>query len=384
MVPERGSLAQRALQAAPRRTAAHSAVDILVPPSCGATRARGIGASQPSPRREARCEDKSWKHQLAALASSSFESRSQSRALQHADRSAHDITTYLIERHHLENGLGDEQIIGRLQKVRCFCKMPYSELKTLYSRGTHRMYPRYSVIMREGSLGSYFFVLLHGRARCTSESQGNDTILNAGASFSEQALLVSSVVRDSTIVAEEDCYTMMFSARDVAGLALELGEVREQVVSQFMRSLNLFQTGLAKMRRSALARLMDVVEYDIGGVVFTEGDEASVQSAVYFLVDGIVCFTKLAASSGKYESVGVCAAGDEHPWFGEQVLTSYRPRNLTATCKRPTKVLVLRAPQFYSFLELVGGMSVFSRSPQGPLKSGSVSGQGGAALGGPM
>ena len=260
-----------------------------------------------------------------------------------------------VERLRLQYGLSDGQIMGQLRKVQWFKSLPHSDLAVLYARGRHKFFPRYATIMREGTEGNTFFILLHGVVNVHSSRHGTMR-LQSGGSFGEGALVTTRVQREASATAEADCYVLLLTAADVAGLNLvELfAEVRPQVTLQLLRCVHgkCFQS-LHKAQQLALAQLVEVREYLCGEVVFAEGDEPSQQTAVFVMVEGHVHLHKRDAISGGQTTIGEHLSTDEYPWFGEGALSSYRPRPCSAVCREATKCLVVRAPAFEEFLELL-------------------------------
>ena len=266
---------------------------------------------------------------------------------------------YLKERLQLECGLSDEQIIGQMRRVRWFRSLPHSKLTTLYQRGRHRLFPRYTTIVREGSESNNFYILLHGQVRMHSEVHGKSAQLTVGASFGEDALIVTRVMREESAVAETDSYVLMLSATDMHGMesALELyAEVRPQVVAQLLERVPALRS-LTQAVRDTLAPLMEVVEYASGAIVFAEGDEPSPFTAMFIVCEGRVSQHKRDAASGVEANLGWRTPQDECPWLGEGALANHadgerpRPRPCTAVCTEYTKCVVVRVAHFDRFLE---------------------------------
>lgn len=133
---------------------------------------------------------------------------------------------HVLRQMHLEHGLGDEQIMGTLGGVRWFRSLDRAQLTTLYQRCTHRLYSRYSTILREGSVGNTFYVLLLGTVEVSGATTGGGDVFGPGASFGERAL-VEAVRREATIVALEDCYLLQLTAAEISGLPVQLDEVSD-------------------------------------------------------------------------------------------------------------------------------------------------------------
>ena len=266
---------------------------------------------------------------------------------------------YLKKRLQLECGLSEEQIIGQMRRVRWFRSLPHSKLTRLYQRGRRRLFPRYTTIVREGSESNNFYILLHGQVRMHSTVHGTSALLTVGASFGEDALIVSRVMREESAVAETDSYVLILSAADMHGMesALELyAEVRPQVVAQLLERVPALSS-LTQAVRGTLAPLMEVVEYASGATVFAEGDEPSPFTAMFIVCEGRVSLHKRDAASGGEVNIGWRTPQDEGPWFGDGALANHadggrpRPRPCTAVCTEHTKCVVVRVAHFDRFLE---------------------------------
>ena len=140
-----------------------------------------------------------------------------------------------------QHGFGEEQIIGQLRRVKWFSALPYNELQVLCRRGRHAFYVRYGTIMREGNEGVHFYVLLHGRVQVTSIARGFSIVLDAGVSFGEGAL-ITTVRREATIVALDECYLLKFASSDMVGLSIDLGEVKPHVIALMLQKTVFFNT----------------------------------------------------------------------------------------------------------------------------------------------
>jgi len=255
----------------------------------------------------------------------------------------------LRQQMHLEHGLTDEQIVGQLRKVNWFKTLPHKDLQSLYQRGHHRFFTRYSTILREGNEGAYFYVLLQGQVRCTSVVNGLNVVLGAGSSFGEGAL-VTKVRREASVTALEDCYLLQFVAEDVAGFAVDLGDVRSHVIALILEKVHFFRT-LTHAQRESLSLFMDVEYFTAGMKVFDEGDDGD---KFYIVIEGCVNMYKRAAVSGREELVADYATHDERPWFGELALwnSTKQKRACTAISTEPTKAIVVNSAHFAGFLDI--------------------------------
>ena len=119
-----------------------------------------------------------------------------------------------------------------IRKIKWFDEMPSHEIDMLIRRAKHRMVPRWSTIIREGALGSVFYVLLKGSVRVTSSS-GLDIVLTEGISFGEGAL-VTKVRREANVVAIEPCHLVALTSDACDGLSVELDALKAHIVSQML------------------------------------------------------------------------------------------------------------------------------------------------------
>lgn len=140
---------------------------------------------------------------------------------------------HLLSQLHLQHGLSDEELLGQLRKVRWFRDLSMSQLDTLYKRARHVFFTRYSVLLREGNVGTTCLVLMQGRVRFTTARDilRTNVMLGAGECVAEGALL-TPVLREATVVAQEDAYLLAFTAADVADLPIERPAMRPELVRQ--------------------------------------------------------------------------------------------------------------------------------------------------------
>ena len=264
--------------------------------------------------------------------------------------------------HHLT--LGEEHIIGLLRKLEWFSVLPERDLKSLYQRGRHRAFPRYSAIIREGASCDALHILLHGQLKFVSASQST-VIKNAGAYFGESALVARAHPMDAAVYAETDCFVLQLSRSDVQGLSVDadLFDLRSRVASQLLVEAHFFRY-LTKDQLGGVARLMDIATFSSGEHVFHEGDPGT---ALYVLSQGRVEVYRRRTAAGEpmeYSSgsrpapLAVYTAGSHNPWFGELALWKNRPRAASAVCTELTRVLILRSADFSAFLDIVPTFAV--------------------------
>ena len=252
-------------------------------------------------------------------------------------------------------------LIEALQKVSWFRRLPEEQLATLASRGRLECCLRYRTIIREGSRGRYFYVLLQGSVHCTSSTKkGLSVRLGPGSSFGETAL-VTTVQREASVAALEPCQLMLLSADDIKGLDVDLSVVRKHVIQGFLERLPFFGD-LAARQREMLSSLMELRYSPKGSVIFEEGD---VGDCFYVLLEGHVEMRKRSANNQRIASFRPTS---ERPWFGEIAMLggSSKTRSAAALCLDAVKALVVRQAHFVRFLEVAPAFNgMFQSSASG-------------------
>ena len=301
-------------------------------------------------------EDKSW---LLTPRAARNEGPAPDSATEPADRRPSNVLL-----HHLT--LGEEHIIGLLRKLEWFRVLPERDLKTLYQRGRHRAFSRYSAITREGSSCDALHILLHGQLKFVSASKSTTIIKNAGAVYGESALVAHAQLMDASVYAETDCFVLQLSRSDIQGLGVDADvfDLRSRVALQLLVKTHFFKY-LTKHQLDGVAQLMDIATLSSGEHLFHEGDPGT---ALYVLSQGRVEMYRRRTAAGEpleYSSgsspvapLAVCTASSDNPWFGELALWKTRPRAASAVCTEPTRVLILRSADFSAFLDIVPTFAV--------------------------
>ena len=136
---------------------------------------------------------------------------------------------------------------------------------------------------------------------------------------------------------------------DVLAVGVQLHELRTHVITEFLMGINFFRS-LRAIRKERLARIMQIGYFNNGEVVFTEGDAGQ---DMYILMQGRVEMTKAIEGIKDPMKVGETNTQSDTSWFGALALVSKRARRATATCREPTKLLVVKGEDFKTFLEIV-------------------------------
>ena len=283
---------------------------------------------------------------------------------------------HLLSKMHLDHGLSDEQILGQLRKVQWFRSLSFTQLRVLYARAKHMFFSRYSTVIREGNEGNAFFLLLQGKVHVSAAALPDgpppvNVTLGAGACFGEGAL-VATIRREASVTAMDDCYLLQFESADMEGLPVDLSEVRVHVIHQILKKVPFFKQ-LGEREQLKLANIAELQYVLTGETIFAEGD---IGDRLYILVEGSVNMLKRTETAGppdenqKHIEPSVVArysaASLELPWFGELAIagSGSKPRAATAVCDDPTKLLVVHADHFATFVEVVPLFSELFQSSQ--------------------
>ena len=126
----------------------------------------------------------------------------------------------------------EAELRRHLRSLQWFQALSNDDLATLLGRAVVHSVPRYATIIREGSVGGYYFyLLLSGSIRITSEEFGISFILDGasaagGRRYFGEAALVTSVRREATVTALKECHLLSLTAADMEGLSVDVLEVR--------------------------------------------------------------------------------------------------------------------------------------------------------------
>lgn len=209
-------------------------------------------------------------------------------------------------------------------------------------------------------MGSEFYVIVKGKVGVYTNNKNGERVklenvdLGPGNYFGEMALMMN-VPRTATITATQDCLLLELKKMDFDNfLKCEplLGRsfhsvVKARIVNMFKKFDIPFLDGVADERRTALAEMSSLLEYQPQDIVFNQDDEGD---AFYIIVHGEVDVFRRYDEVGDTESRFVCTLGAGKV-FGEIALVSDVPRTCTLTCKTRTLLLSVRRDDFKKYIE---------------------------------
>ncbi|KAL1530663.1 hypothetical protein AB1Y20_001563 [Prymnesium parvum] len=245
------------------------------------------------------------------------------------------------------SGLGEDEALDALRQAPFLRRAADGELRAVLERSQRKVVSRYSTILREGSFGSTFYVLLQGSVRAKL-SADVAVELRPPSCFGESAFL-PGVPRHADVMSLSACELLLIHRDDVDALHVDLEEVRARITHDMLYTLNFFK-GLYSTRRLELARTMQVGYYAKGEQVFAEGEPGD---SFYMLVRGSVgIFKSVPAEQMAERCVATYKYGTDRPWFGELAIWNGKPRSATACCLEPCVLIQVRSAYFGAFLKL--------------------------------
>ena len=111
------------------------------------------------------------------------------------------------------------QALSMLGKIPWVSKLSNSELRTLFGRCQLVHFPKGSLVLRESSRGTGFYLLVVGRLFAASKRRDFDVLLTEGMSFGETALIPDlRVRREATVGALKDSWCLRMRASALADM----------------------------------------------------------------------------------------------------------------------------------------------------------------------
>lgn len=255
----------------------------------------------------------------------------------------------------------DEAEIDTLRKVRPFARYTEYKLREIRKASTIRQFARYSTIFREGTKCNSLVVVMKGRvsAQCNRRAGAllDPIIYGPSAYFGLEAIAYGEMRRDCTLQVVDDCEVLVLEAMNLRGLNLRIAELRVSVTRALLQEVAYLQ-GLAPLQYNYIAPMMEIVYDDADGSALFE--QGSPSDAFYILLDGRVGLyardKKWSRKLCKYVELAEtlrneCLPGGEDPWFGDTAFHgSSAPRDRTARCLEPSKLLVIKTKVLNNFV----------------------------------
>ncbi|HTT70502.1 MAG TPA: cyclic nucleotide-binding domain-containing protein [Anaeromyxobacteraceae bacterium] len=238
--------------------------------------------------------------------------------------------------------------LARLPAIPLFSDLSHEAFVALAHRLTLHRVPEGEVVVREGEVGTSFFVIAAGRVRVERAAPGGPLALaelGEGAFFGEMALL-SGAQRVASVVALEGCELLEIRADVLEELSRAHPHVaasltkfyRQRLLANALATSPLFRP-FGRDDRIALMWRFRNREVPAGEVLVREGERAD---GLFVILSGEVDVTK-GGAGGEVLHVARLAEGDV---FGEMSCLSKGPASATVTARRPATLLVLPRADF--------------------------------------
>ncbi|KAL3895300.1 MAG: hypothetical protein SGPRY_013548 [Prymnesium sp.] len=247
-------------------------------------------------------------------------------------------------------------VVEALQCSSIFADLGESQLSMMAAAGKTLKLGRYSVLYREGSESTNFYVLSKGVMQEKLTVDGKEELrapvrVNAGRECRFVLIGIEALLRkprQSSYVALENCELIKFNTTDLNIRNEGTGVVAQRVFQGFveseLRDMELF-ADLSERTIRDLVPLFRLEQYKSGYRIFAEGEPAM---RVYIMLSGA-----LSIARGNLEMcVLETSSGEENILFGEMALLDRKPRMVTVHAKSVTQLLVLDVQKFPTFMGL--------------------------------
>lgn len=204
------------------------------------------------------------------------------------------------------------------------------------------------VIIRQGSDGDDFYVLLSGNVDCyVKEKGGTDKLVKTygpGGAFGELAIMYNAP-RAATCTATTPCKLYALERKAFKLIVTKTTIEKRAQVKAFLQNVDILKQ-LNDNELLAMADAMKELSFDEADVICRQGDPGD---EFYIIKQGTVVCTQVDAR-GEQVVVAQLSAGD---YFGEIALLTSKPRQATVTAGTGSgrlKILSLDRPTFNRIL----------------------------------
>jgi CRP-like cAMP-binding protein len=206
--------------------------------------------------------------------------------------------------------------------------------------------PAGSVIIQQGRVGDYFYVVEEGNVSFSVDGHHVGSC-SRGASFGELALLYNCP-RAATCLATTDCRLWKVDQRTFRHMLANNTANQQKDIHDVLRKVPF----LSELEDRSLIRISDAltnVSFPAGERIINKGDVGEV---FYILRDGTVKVHDIGFGDSQYVDQ-VLGPGD---WFGERALLTGEPRVANVTATSPCSTLCLSRDTFEKTLGPLQGL----------------------------
>lgn len=156
-----------------------------------------------------------------------------------------------------------------------FADLSNTELRALFGRCQLVHFPKGSVVLRESSCGTSYYLLIQGRLFAASKRRAFDVLLLPGTSFGETALVPNlRMRREATVAALEDSWCLRMHAGMLEGVPKPaVDELHKIYYAKMLASTRWFEV-LVPTKLLEVAACMVFETLPPSRAVFHQGDAA--------------------------------------------------------------------------------------------------------------
>ncbi len=247
-----------------------------------------------------------------------------------------------------------------LKKYNYFSSLSDNALEALSNKITTVNFPAGSEIIKEGSIGNFFYFVKEGELEVTKKTASGQeaklSVIGSGQGFGEMALLTGGI-RSSSVRVITDSELYELSKSDFEEIVLQESSFGSMLcdkakgLSQYTRIKT--SQPFALLPPDKMFALMDKMtekEYKPNKDIIIQGEKGD---SYYIIKSGNVAILKKKKGEEEFRQVDIIGEGEA---FGEEALIRDDPRNATCRAIDATSVYVLNKKDFNlivkaSFLE---------------------------------
>ena len=288
--------------------------------------------------------------------------------------------------------LSDSEAIEVLRTVRICAELSNDELAQLLRVGTRKLLPKYAVPMREGAIGSSFFIVLRGQlevlpsrleiqayhrameevapsakaaagSRSGGRRSGLSTIAGPAMTFGELSLL-QPVPRERTAITLEGTELLSLSAADLQRLSPQVMQalhsaLRNSFTASALRSVPFFNT-LPDLTQRQIAQLLGIESFGTKELICRQGDTGD---KMYIVLWGSCEVWRSKRRGWEPEKIAAYSGFSTLPWFGEVFQwVDGHGRAGDVVCTEETLTLSLHRDDLQDFIFFAPGFKALSMS----------------------
>ncbi|KAK9765469.1 hypothetical protein K7432_006180 [Basidiobolus ranarum] len=237
------------------------------------------------------------------------------------------------QRHQIENSIAKNFLFNNLDE---------ESHRDVVNAMSERKVPKGEVVIQQGGIGDYFYVVDSGSFDCFVSKNGDEpqkvTDYVPGGSFGELALMYNAP-RAATIVATSDSVLWALDRVTFRRMLMERTNSKRRMFESFLEEVPLL-VSLEPYERYKIADALEPLSFEDGEVVIRQGDVGQ----NFFIIES----GEAAVSKDDVDDVfPTLKKGD---YFGELALLNDKPRAATITAKGRLKVVTLGKKAFVRLL----------------------------------